>query len=316
MKKFTLIFTAFIGFVLIVQTNTLQAQQFPVRTTSVINPFQDHPAAAGVLGCMDLHMGFRNQWSGIQGAPQTAFANLHGQMEGQGDDFHGFGVRVEADDAGAWGYNAVNFAYAYNLRLSNGARLAAGLSAGFFQHRLDLSELIMPEFQVANDPAIYGGNQFIVPTIDASLWFYDRTKFAGLTIQNVTQPSMEKISQFGKLRRHAVVMAGTQVELDGRWMFTPSAQARLGSGVPPSAEILGMMRYDEVVGVGLGYRSQSALIVAAQAKVMDYLTIGYAYEFNVSALSGAAPSTHEIVIGINSCSGRQKGRAIPCPAYN
>jgi type IX secretion system PorP/SprF family membrane protein len=237
-------------------------------------------------------------------------------MEGQGDDFHGFGVRVESDDAGAWGYNAVNFSYAYNLRLSSGARLAAGLSAGFFQHRLDLSELIMPEFQVANDPAVYGGNQFIVPTIDASLWYYDRTKFAGFTIQNVTQPSMEKISQFGKLRRHAVVMAGTQVELDGRWMFTPSAQARLGSGVPPSAEILGMVRYDEVVGVGLGYRSQSALIVAAQAKVMDYLTIGYAYEFNVSALSGAAPSTHEIVIGINSCSGRQKGRAIPCPAYN
>jgi type IX secretion system PorP/SprF family membrane protein len=316
MKKFNCIFSATLGCVLLIQSNTLLAQQLPVRTTSIINPFQDHPAAAGTLGCMDLHMGFRNQWSGIEGAPQTAFANLHGQMEGQGDDFHGFGVRVESDDAGAWGYNAVNFSYAYNLRLSNGARLAAGLSAGFFQHRLDMSELIMPEFQVANDPAIYGGNQFIVPTIDASLWYYDRTKFAGFTIQNVTQPSMEKISQFGKLRRHAVFLAGTQVELDGKWMFTPSAQARLGSGVPPSAEILGMMRYDEVVGVGLGYRSQSALIVAAQAKVMDYLTIGYAYEFNVSALSGAAPSTHEIVIGINSCSGRQKGRAIPCPAYN
>jgi type IX secretion system PorP/SprF family membrane protein len=316
MKKFNCIFSATLGCVLLIQTNTLLAQQLPVRTTSIINPFQDHPAAAGTLGCMDLHMGFRNQWSGIEGAPQTAFANLHGQMEGQGDDFHGFGVRVESDDAGAWGYNAVNFSYAYNLRLSSGARLAAGLSAGFFQHRLDLSELIMPEFQVANDPAIYGGNQFIVPTIDASLWYYDRTKFAGVTIQNVTQSSMEKISQFGKLRRHAVFLAGSQVELDGKWMFTPSAQARLGSGVPPSAEILGMMRYDEVVGVGLGYRSQSALIVAAQAKVMDYLTIGYAYEFNVSALSAAAPSTHEIVIGINSCSGRQKGRAIPCPAYN
>ena len=316
MNKLTCIFSAALGCSLLIQNNTLLAQQLPVRTTSIINPFQDYPAAAGTLGCMDLHMGFRNQWSGIEGAPQTAFANLHGQMEGQGDDFHGFGVRVESDDAGAWGYNAVNFSYAYNLRLSSGARLAAGLSAGFFQHRLDLSELIMPEFQVTNDPAIYGGNQFIVPTIDASLWYYDRTKFAGLTIQNVTQPSMEKISQFGKLRRHAVFLAGTQVELDGKWMFTPSAQARLGSGVPPSAEILGMMRYDEVVGVGLGYRSQSALIVAAQAKVMDYLTIGYAYEFNVSALSGAAPSTHEIVIGINSCSVRQKGRAIPCPAYN
>ena len=85
MKKFTLIFTAVLGTALLMQTRDVRAQQFPVRTTSVINPFQDHQAAAGVLGCMDLHMGFRNQWSGIQGAPQTAFANLHGQMEGQGD---------------------------------------------------------------------------------------------------------------------------------------------------------------------------------------------------------------------------------------
>jgi hypothetical protein len=140
--------------------------------------------------------------------------------------------------------------------------------------------------------------------------------YAGLTIQNVTQASMEKISQFGKLRRHLVVTGGSEVELDGRWMFLPSAQARLGSGVPPSAEVLGLFKYDEVVGVGLGYRSQSALIVAAQAKILDYLSIGYAYELNVSPLSGAGPNSHEIVIGINACSGRPAGRAIPCPAYN
>ena len=296
--------------------SVVQAQQFPVRATAMMNPFQDHPAAAGVLGCMDLHMGYRNQWSGIDGAPETAFANLHGQMEGQANDFHGFGVRVESDEAGAWGYNAVNFAYAYNLRLSSGARLAAGLSAGFFQHRLDMSLLDMPEYQVANDPAVFGSQQFIVPMIDAGLWYYDRDMYAGLTIQNVTQASMEKISQFGKLRRHLVVTGGSEVELDGRWMFLPSAQARLGSGVPPSAEILGLFKYDEVVGVGLGYRTQSALIVAAQAKILDYLSIGYAYELNVSPLSGAGPNSHEIIIGINACSGRPGGRVIPCPAYN
>jgi len=300
----------------LLSVSVVQAQQFPVRATAMMNPFQDHPAAAGVLGCMDLHMGYRNQWSGIDGAPETAFANLHGQMEGQANDFHGFGVRVESDEAGAWGYNAVNFAYAYNLRLSSGARLAAGLSAGFFQHRLDMSLLDMPELQVANDPAVFGNQQFIVPMIDAGLWYYDRDMYAGLTIQNVTQAYMEKISQFGKLRRHLVVTGGSEVELDGRWMFLPSAQARLGSGVPPSAEVLGLFKYDEVVGVGLGYRSQSALIVAAQAKILDYLSIGYAYELNVSPLSGAGPNSHEIVIGINACSGRPAGRTIPCPAYN
>lgn len=309
----------FISFLFAAVVSSVSAQQLPVRATAMMNPFQDHPAAAGVLGCMDLHMGFRNQWSGIEGAPQTSFVNLHGQVEGQNNDFHGLGIRVEDDAAGAWGYTSVNAAYAYNLRLSSGGRLAAGISAGFFQQRLEFSMLDMPEpeFQVANDPAVFGDQQFMVPILDASLWYYDRDKYAGLTIQNVTQPSMEKISQYGKLRRQLVALGGTEVELDGRWMFLPSVQARLGSGVPPAAEVLGLFKYDELVGVGLGYRTQSALLVAAQAKVLDYLSIGYAYELNVSPLAGAGgANTHEIVIGINACSGRPAGRTIPCPAYN
>lgn len=311
MKKINAILLAFLAV-----SSVTTAQQFPNRALSLMNPFQDHPAAAGVAGCLDLHMGFRNQWSGIEGAPSTQYANLHGQSQGMGEDFHGFGVRVESDEAGAWGYNAVNFSYAYNLRLSRGGRLAAGLSAGFFQQRLDMSDLIMPDLQVANDPAVYGNQQFIVPMIDASLWYYERDRYAGMTIQNVTQASMEQISQYGKLRRQLVVLGGMEVEMDGRWMFRPSVQARLGSAVPPSAEFLGLFRYDEVVGFGLGYRSQSALIFAAQAKILDYLSLGYAYELNVSPLSGGAPGSHELVIGINACSAQPRGRGIPCPAYD
>ena len=170
-----------IPFLFAAAVSSASAQQLPVRATAMMNPFQDHAAAAGVLGCMDLHMGFRNQWSGIDGAPQTSFVNLHGQVEGQNNDFHGIGIRVEDDAAGAWGYTSVNAAYAYNLRLTNGARLAAGISAGFFQHRLEFSMLDMPELQVANDPAVFGDQQFIVHILDASLWYYDREKYARQT---------------------------------------------------------------------------------------------------------------------------------------
>ena len=78
----------------LLSVSMLQAQQFPVRATAMMNPFQDHPAAAGVLGCMDLHMGYRNQLSGIHGAPETATAYLHVQIKGHGNDFRCLGVRV------------------------------------------------------------------------------------------------------------------------------------------------------------------------------------------------------------------------------
>ena len=77
-------------------------QMFPQRSLGMLNPFQDHPAAAGTRECLDLHVGFRNQWSGMEGAPTNAYANLHGAWMASQDAFHGVGGRVETDEAGAW----------------------------------------------------------------------------------------------------------------------------------------------------------------------------------------------------------------------
>ena len=139
---------------------------------------------------------------------------------------------MEDDEAGAWGYTSVNAAYAYNLRLSSGARLAAGISAGFFQHRLEFSLLDMPEVQVANDPAVFGDQQFIVPIM---------TQLVVLRPRQVRRPDHPKRDPtvHGKdqpVRQAAAAIGaacGFEVELDGRWTFLPSAQARLGSVFRP-----------------------------------------------------------------------------------
>ena len=62
----------------------------------MMNPFQDNPALAGSVECLDLHFGQRAQWAGFEGAPTTSFVNIHGQMTEQGPNFHGVGGRVES----------------------------------------------------------------------------------------------------------------------------------------------------------------------------------------------------------------------------
>lgn len=292
------------------------AQQLPVRTTAMMNPFQDNPALAGSRECLDLHFGFRNQWAGFEGAPSTSFANLHGQILEQGPNFHGFGGRVESDEAGAWGHLGVNLAYAYNLKLTSGARLAAGLSAGLYQIRLNHALLDLPEVEVANDPAIMGESAFLFPSIDFGLALYEREWFVGLSLMNATGSKLDAIGQYSEWRPHFALTGNATLDLYRDWSFRPSTQIRVAPGVPASADLVAALDYDGVAGLGLGYRTGAALIAMARVKVLEYLTIGYAYEFTTSQLRTSAASTHELVIGINSCAGNPRGRHMPCPAYD
>lgn len=290
-------------------------QQFPMRSTGMLNPFQDHAAAAGSRECLDLHMGFRSQWSGFDGAPTTAFANLHGKLLSNGPNFSGVGGRIETDEAGAWSSLAVSLAYSYNMKLSNGGRLAAGLGLGAFQQKLNWNGISLPEYQVADDPAFAGNSQFVAPLLDASLWYVDRSWYGGFTLGNVAQPAVSQVATNTRLRRYVTGTVGAQVELDGPWALQPVATVRGAAGLPLAVDLVAFLDYNSLLGVGVGYRNQSAIMAMVKFNVAEYISVGYAYDWTLSTLNAASPSTHEFVIGINACDGKPHG-AVSCPAYN
>jgi len=47
--------------------------------------------------------------------------------------------------------------------------------------------------------------------------------------------------------------------------------------------------------------------------VMENITIGYAYDWNVGPLSQASSNTHEIIIGLLACP--VKSGHVPCAAF-
>ncbi|MBK8615138.1 MAG: type IX secretion system membrane protein PorP/SprF [Flavobacteriales bacterium] len=55
-----------------------RAQQIAQYTQYVFNQFSVNPAVAGSKDCLDVRLGFRQQWVGFPGAPVTAWASLHG----------------------------------------------------------------------------------------------------------------------------------------------------------------------------------------------------------------------------------------------
>ena len=295
--------------------NEVTAQQVPVRSNYLMTSFQDNVASAGNKPCLDMRMGFRNQWIGFEGAPSNSFASLSGRIFETNQSVHGVGGRIEIDEAGPWGTTSFSLAYAYKLKMTNGGWLSSGLSVGFVQHRLRISSLDFPDVQAAYDPAVSASKQLMFPTIDAGLWYEGEHSFIGISMINATASELSEMTLSTRTTRHIVATAGTSIDLERSFRFRPSAQMRMVSGLPISLDVTALVSYDNQISIGVGYRSQTALIAHLQLALMDYITVGYAYDFGISDIRLAAASSHEVTIALSACDKRSK-RAQHCSAYD
>ena len=315
MKQFFRHFPAAVLLLVLYQAGSVQAQQLPLRTNWQFNYFQENPAFAGFTDCLELKAGFRQQWAGFDGAPMTAFANLQGELgRSAGGGIHGFGGRVTDDSAGPYGFTQLDLAYAYHLKMSQGWRLAAGAAVGFMQYRLSLGEIVLPDFQAGNDPAITSSaNQLLAPTLDFGVWTYNKYTFWGLSIQNLIEPAVDQWGLDTRFQRHVSFNGGTLIRLEGPWSFHPAGSLRFSAGAPVAVDVQAMFDYDEVIRFGLGYRNETALSGLVTLKVMENVTVSYAYDWNVGPLSQASSNTHEVMVGLLACP--IKSGHVPCAAF-
>jgi type IX secretion system PorP/SprF family membrane protein len=106
----------------------------PSGTQWYQNQYLANPAMAGVDSGMHLNAAYRRQWSGMEGAPKTAFFTADGPVTGR----VGAGLNVFNDQAGLINRTRIALTYAYHLPLgARGQRLHFGLSAVFNVQRLN-----------------------------------------------------------------------------------------------------------------------------------------------------------------------------------
>ena len=298
---------------------TSRAQQISQYTQYWFNHFSVNPAVAGSKDCLDIRLGYRKQWSGFPGAPTTAWASVHGAIKAKGKPFvanrHGFGVFVEADDAGPYGYTAFNLAYAYHVQLAQDYFMSMGFFAGMKQMKLDAGEITLASY---NDPAIDGSRSvFVFPEITPGIWFYSKRGWLGLSIPQLLG---NKIKDFGlgesRLTRHYLLSGGYKYKLSKKVSLTPHALFKLSPGSPPALDLNLMLEYQKKVGVGMSYRNTDALAFMLKLSFLKFFQLGYSYDVTTSKIRVASSNTHEVILAITPCPPDDPRRAIVrCPVW-
>lgn len=290
------------------------AQVFFQNTMFSYNRIAYNPAYAGMTTGTNFTLMGRQQWVGIQGAPQTYNLTMNTPAPKLGG---GIGATLISDRLGPLSTTSLNVAYAYNLRFGANEQFALnfGASGGFGQKSLNGN---FTYSQAVVDPLLPQGNYSsaskVVPNLGAGVHFSvfaaDGVKekfFVGLSGIDLLEPSYESLFQTAgngsnsSVPRTFMLYTGYCHQINEKASFQPmvSVYSNGQSGVSKVPFQMNVATYFNLkpVVVGASYRLNDSFSGMMGAEISDRLFMAYSYDYTLTSLNAVGGlSTHELII--------------------
>lgn len=270
------------------------AQQEWLFTQHSFNLYDVNAAYAGNYNGLATAIRYRDQWTGVDGAPTTQQASLHCPI--QRDKF-GIGLQVRNETIGARSQFSAKLGFSYKIKFAK-SMLSFGLQAGALQQALDVTQL---NAKNENDIYLLGGNlNSTTPTADVALFFNTSRFYAGVQGTHIFQSDLAFVD--GSEARnyyHLSAIAGRAFELNKKWVLKPFALVRMAENTSPQTEGFISVLYDKLVWVGVGYRQSFGLAAFTEWNITKRFRIGYSYDFLMNTLKTSQGGSHEFFIGYN-----------------
>ena len=307
----------FIGILAFFICTQFKGQQTAQFTQYIFNGFAINPALAGVKPCIDTKLGYRKQWVGFEGAPKTTFASANGELKFKKHKNirtkHGAGVYVESDVIGPIKKTTMYLAYAYHFPLSRGVTASAGVFAGLQEMRLNASKITVVD---GGDPLIRGsGARFMIPDISPGLFISHKDWFTGFSIRQAFPKKWGLIgSDKTKNTLHYLLVGGKRFETGNAINVVPSGMLKWTGYTNPSLDLNLLFELNHYFEIGASWRNGDALAGIVKINFLEYFSLGYSFDLTTSKIRLGSSNTHEIILGIYSCS--RGASDYLCPAFN
>lgn len=290
MKKITLTISFFFLFA------ALSAQQIPISSQYMTNRLVINPAYAGELGFYSASISYRKQWVGLEGAPSTQNISIHGPAL---KDKLGFGLMFFKDIIGVSKESNISFSFAYKIKNRNKKSLSFGLSGSAVFTSNEWSQL---KTTAIND-AVFSADspQFILPDFSAGLYYKTPDYYIGFSVPMFLQHEVSNNSSSFKIKNdfnyyNYLFEAGVNFQIMDNIILKPSFLARYLPSSTSQLDINTIVDFNNLIGFGLSYRTQDAIVGMVQFHITDQLIFGYSYDHTISDLQKYNNGSHEIFL--------------------
>ncbi len=294
------------------------AQQTTQFTQYVFNYFAFNPALAGSQECFNFKLGFRTQWVGFEGNPQTGFASFHTRLKFKktriNRTHHGVGLYFENDALGYFGTTTLNLAYAYHFPVGRNVSASVGLFGGIQQFKVDAAQIIAVNY---NDPAFSnGGGVIFAPYLTPGIFLNHDDWFAGLSVRQIFRNKWDRVIGVNARNRfHYALVGGKRFKLKKDINAVPSVMLKYVGFSALSIDANLNFEFNHILDLGISWRNQDAISIMGKLRFAKYFTVGYAFDFTTSRIRTASSNTHELIIGLSACSNNSKNTYI-CPVFD
>ena len=275
----------------------VNAQQDPQYTQYMYNMNIINPAYSGSTEGLAVGALYRNQWVGLDGAPETFTFNIHAPIGKR----VGLGLSVIADQIGPVKETNAYVDLSYTIPVGDATKLAFGVKGGFTTHDIGIGENQITIMD-AGDPFFASAINETTPNIGAGIYFYKQSKYyVSVSIPNILNGVHldANSTKIGSEREHFFAAAGYVFDLSENFKLKPHTLVKYAVDAPISYDVNANLFMFDLVEVGVGYRLDDSFSGMLNFQVFDNLRIGYAYDAIRSDLDIITNSSHEIFINFD-----------------
>ena len=234
------------------------AQQLAHHSQYMFNDLFINPAIAGTKDNHPLMGTIRNQWLGLDDAPQTQTMSFHGSWIKN----MGLGAILTNDVTGPARQTGIQLNYSYQIQLKEESYLSLGIAGILNQHILNKDMIALDE---PNDNAVVGGNEEdIVPEASFGIYFFGEKFYAGIAVPQLFQSKVDFSADIqgegNQLVRHYFAHGGYRIDAGEDLEIEPSVLVKAIENAPLQFDINAKVIYKEMVWLGCSYRSMESLV--------------------------------------------------------
>lgn len=261
------------------------AQQDAQYTQYMYNTVSVNPGYAGSRGHLSIAALYRNQWLGLDGAPETQTLNIHTPLGYRGV---GAGISVVNDKIGPTSETYFDVDFSYTIQTSFEGRVSFGLKAS--AHMLDIRYSELDEFEI--DPQLQSQqdiqNKFS-PNIGAGIYYHTERFYTGLSVPRFLETTHfdESSISTAKEQMNWYFITGYVWDLNPFLKFKPTILAKVVQGAPLQADLSANFMFNEKFIGGVAYRWDAAFSGLFGFRISDEMFIGLAYDRETTDLGAA-----------------------------
>lgn len=288
-----------------ISSRPVRAQQDKMFSQYMFNMMALNPAYAGSRDVLSMSALYRNQWTGVEGAPQTATFTADMPLN---HERVGVGLQLYGDKAGVIQEAGAFASYAFRIKVGSRTTLALGLQAGASSYQANLLEVrTSPDNQI--DPAFASNISKILPNFGTGIYLSNDKAYLGLSVPRLIKNRLSEynVGDYRSVQaRHAYLAAGFVVGISPVVKMKPSMLVKYAEGAPLGFDGNINFWFADRIAIGASIRrnqfstwstfTTDAVVGMLEVQLTDQFRFGYAYDRTMNGLQSVAPSSHEIMI--------------------